>query len=94
MKYDCLYRANPGLAGSAKNQCLLHLCFSVLQKPGPLSKKKPEFRHPCVSCEKRFLTLTGLKQHMESAHPQSLQDYVPMPDVPDVKSSLSGNIHI
>ena len=67
-------------------------CFSVLQKPGPLSKRKPEFRHPCVSCEKRFLTITGLKQHMESAHPQSLQDFVPIPDVPDIKSNTSGNI--
>ena len=28
---------------------------------------------------------------MESAHPQSLQDFVPTPDVPDVKSNTSGN---
>ena len=31
---------------------------------------------------------------MESAHPQSLQDFVPAPDVPDVKSNTSGNIHV
>ena len=31
---------------------------------------------------------------MESAHPQSLQDSVPISDVPDVKSNISGNIHV
>ena len=42
-----------------------------------------DFKHPCVQCEcdKTFLTIVGLSQHMESAHPQSSQDVDTMPDV-------------
>ena len=61
-----------------------------------------DFRHPhpCGenSCEKTFLTIMGLKQHMDSAHPETLQHFYDMPDENDansnIKELISGNFPI
>ena len=51
-------------------------------------RKKPGFKHQCLSCERRFMKRTDLFQHMESAHPQSAQDCVPSTDKNKVKSTI------
>ena len=51
-------------------------------------RKKPGFKHQCLSCERRFLKRTDLFQHMESAHPKSAQDCVPSSDKNEVNSTI------
>ena len=47
-----------------------------------------DLRHECIDCDKTFLTIVGLSQHMDSAHPKSAQDFDTMPNANDVNSNI------
>jgi hypothetical protein len=52
-----------------------------------------DFKHQCVQCEKNFLTIVGMSQHMESAHPQSSENVNTMPQVNIKKRKKPGFKH-